>query len=385
MKSVPGEILILIAADLSARDLGNFRLCSRRCAQAGIYFLAKNGFSIVNTSGCLEDFRELLQNKILAKSVREVSLLHEQWPAFSRLEWEINSLYLQATNFSASSLETDYRSAPRPELSDEAFTAYQSFIFRDQRRLSHDHVRFLVDILGSIPNLRTINVSSVLYLIQNSSPRLKYLNFQQSIGLSPFTVDLVDYATQSLLLALRCGLPNVKRLIVRGILNPGQLNIAWSTKLPCIELLHLSTLQIIENQAAVRDFLLTFPNLVKLFITFKGYGSTTIESLYYARLEKLHLGDVWATEQDLFGLFQRHQRTLRSLHLCNPLLIQGSWRSLFARIRSLKCNVLVTGEGEFRQQDKARIKMTPAGRESLATFMNDIHAPWPFCSKGKRF
>jgi len=86
MSNMLMEILVDIASKLYGKDLGNFRLASSQYASAGIYFLARNGLSILNTLGCLREFKELLACEIIANSTKEVRFVHGQWPVCSREE-----------------------------------------------------------------------------------------------------------------------------------------------------------------------------------------------------------------------------------------------------------------------------------------------------------
>jgi hypothetical protein len=371
---IPGEILIAIASELSGQDLGKFRLANSQCARAGISFIARNGISILNTATCMKELIRLTECKAIADTIRELTFVHCEWPTCSRSEWEIHPLLLGGNDRSLSGARRE-----------EAFNDYSRFITEEQGRRQHEDVETFFHALTLLPKLTAVTISHVQLFHWHPSYNLKYQILQERIWLCPYLIDSIEPALQTFLLAFGSEFSNITSLTVQGAFNPAELHLNFEmTHFPSIQKLHISSLVIIQNEEMVQQFLLAFPNLVDLSMSFHGWGPSVpiiIGDIVWPQLKKLYLGDLWASEQEIFSTFSNHIQSLESFTLSKALLTQGSWRSLFTRLRELDSPALVTADGELygrRRCDSIVFTGSQDSAENLQRFLQDRNAPWPF-------
>lgn len=368
------EILIDIASYLNATDLGNFRHASRKCARAGVSLIAQNGLSVLNTSAGLREIQQLLQCKSIATSTRQLTISHGGWPVCTRQEWEIHPLLFGGQS-RLQMLQTSN--------ADKAFAAYSAFIAEEQNRGHDEDVNTISQTLTLLSSLQTIVISHMQIWSWHPSRNTKYRNLQREIWMTPYHNDTVAPAVQTSLLALSSGFPNITCLTIYGTFNPAELYRCQSgLQFPSICKLYIVSLQIRENEDVIQNFLQAFPNLVDLSLTFKGWGPSIPNiagKLFWPRLKKLRLDDLWASEGDIFSIFEGHQYTLEYFSLGNTTIVQGSWRSLFTRIRGLSARGQITADGElYGRRSKDTLNMNHVTRSLLRVFMQDKQASWPF-------
>ena len=75
----PVEILIMIAFNLDAVDLGNFRLTNSDLSCLLVPLVAWNGISIMNTLECLRDLHKLLEWNKIADAARKLTIYFGEW------------------------------------------------------------------------------------------------------------------------------------------------------------------------------------------------------------------------------------------------------------------------------------------------------------------
>jgi hypothetical protein len=379
--AIPMEIIVAIASNLGGDDLRSFRLVCKQYARAGLDVLARNGFTILNTSSCLRDFeKDILECNTVVNRIRELTFLHGHWPVCSRREWEQHPLLLGGKAFLALELRADttFRTPNRRKL-DNAFATYQKFIAGEQKRRPLDDIDAVRHMLRSLPKLEAVKISTVYDLIWHPARNFKFYKLQKSIWLFPYVLRQVEYPTQIFLSALGDRCSSIERLAIKGRLDLGRLSIEKSIRFTSIRRLDIRRLVTGEDRDAVNNFFLRFPNLVYLSIQFQGPRIPGMENQYWNQLKTLYLADFWASEQEFFALYQNHKSTLKSFCLNNPTLIQGSWKSLFTRIRRLNTTATITAEGElYGRRKRDSITMSPVAVKSLEDFIKNSQLPWPF-------
>lgn len=368
---LPPVFLHLTASYLDAEDLQNFRLVNLEFARAGASFIPRNGLSVLNTAAGWRDIRELLQCRSVAFKTRELTICHGDWPVCSRREWELHPL-LFAGQSRLQGLPTRRARV--------AFAAYSAFIAEEKGRVPRRDVETITQTLQLLPNLQTVVISHVKSWVLHPSRNARYRQLQESVWLAPhMKPDKVSSAVQLFLLALRGEFPNVTRLAIRGTVSPGELS--QDLLLPHIHDLHLTSLQV-RGGAVMRTFLAAFPNLVDLSITFKGWRQAVpdiVGQLFWPQLRRLRLDELWASEDEIYNVFDHHQQSLRCFSLGNTTITQGSWQSLFSRMRSLKFAGQIVADGElFGRRSRDTLNMNPVASAQLYQFLQDSEEPWPF-------
>ena len=366
------EILHSVASYLDADDLRNFRLVSPECARAGASFIARNGLSVLNTSAGLREIRELLQYKSIAFNTRQLTICHGEWAVCSRREWGVHPLLL-AGQSRFQGLQTRRASV--------AFAAYSAFMAEEKRRRPKCDVEAISEALSLLPNLRAVAISHVKSWVLHPSRNIKYRELQERVWLAPnIKPNVVSPAAHLFLRALRGGFSNVTCLVIHGTFNPAELSRAV-LQLPSIHTLHINSLQV-QGGGVTRKFLEAFPNLVDLSVTFQGWGQAIpdiVGELFWPHLRRLRLDELWASEEEIFSVFEHHQEGLDCFSLGNTTITQGSWRSLFSRMRNLKAQGQVIADGElFGRRSKDTLNMNSVASAQLDQFMQDGQRLWPF-------
>lgn len=369
------EILVTIASNLNARDLGNFRLVHSKFANAGTPLLPRNGISVLNTSACLKELQQLLQCHSIASSIRQLTFFYGEWPVCTRQQWETHPLLFGGND----RLNAAQPHAYNTSKADKAFADYLEFVTVEQSRRYCEDVNAIFEALRLLGNLQTVIISNMHTL--HRCHNLKYRNLRKRIWMTPRIKRGVAPMVQAFLLALSSGFPNVNSLTINGAFRPADIYLGSSvSQFPSIQKLQINFFRIVQN--TIQVFLQAFPNLLHLSMGFRGWGPSIpdiIGGLFWPCLKTLCLHDMWASEQEFFSIFEHHQNTLEYFRLSNPALTQGSWRSLFTRIRNLHAQGHVTADGELfgcRSQDT--IYMDHSALALLTRFMQDHHAPWPF-------
>jgi hypothetical protein len=367
---IPLELIIAIACKLHGKDLANFRRVNRTFASAGLHAIASQGLSVLNTFDCLEELQELLEYRMIAHGTEELTIYHGEWPVCSREEWEMHPLLFGGNDRFGAAQETCK--------TDKAFADYLAFI--KQEHHGCDKAGVMLRVLGSLRRLRTITISSMQNLAWHPTSNAKYYNLQQKIWIAPYYDNLVTCPLQTLLQALTDKVVEISTLQIQGVFNPVELHLESSSVFLSIQRLHIGSITVTEGCAA-RHFLLAFPNLTELSMIFEGLSPSpdVTGGLFYPRLRRLSLGDMWASEQDIFTLFERHRHTLVHFALNNATLTQGSWQSLFTRIRELGSTTYVTADGElYGRRRRETMSMHPSIARDLARFLQDREMKWPF-------
>ena len=396
------EILTSIASYLNRQSLCNFRLVNWQCASAGVSYIPQNGLSVLNTVSNLEALKQLLKYPSIARNTRKLSIVQARWPVCSRKEWEVHPLLYQGND----------RSNPRlyhikSKVADDAFAAYRHFIEEELARRYHDDVHDLFNILRSLPNLHSLSVTNIQIWRWHPADNTHYHNLIKRIWIGPHLDYEVSPALQTLLLAVGTGFKNLKYLGVRGEFNPSKLDIIATaqftgiqsldieafkptvierfapSQFASIQTLEIESFRVLQDEHAIQRFLLTFPNLVKLSMSFLGWGPsipTIIGRLLWHRLQVLRISDIWASEDDIFDIFNNHIKTITCFNLENASLTRGSWRALFTRIRKLGSQATIMADGElYGRKSKHTLDMrSETVRLKLEHFLKDRNALWPF-------
>jgi hypothetical protein len=217
------------------------------------------------------------------------------------------------------------------------------------------------------------------------STNIKYRKLQKEIWMSPNRQDNISRLVEAFLLGLGRGFLNIKTLEINGCFNAADVRITQTTTFSGIQTLEVRSFQLLNSQEATRSFLLAFPNLLYLSIGFQGWGPSIpdiIGELRWRKLRTLCLHDIWASEQDILGILEHHMSTLKEFSLHHAALTQGSWKSLFTRIRQLRFgthHVQVTATGElYGRRSQDTLILQGHASDQLANFLKDQKLPWPF-------
>jgi hypothetical protein len=329
----------------------------------------------LNTSEGLKEIRQLLQCKSIATTTRQLTISHGDWPICTRKEWEIHPLLFGGQSW-FQVLQT--------KRADDAFADYSAFIAEEQNRGHHRDVNAIREALSLLPNLRTVTISHMKSWALHPSRNTKYRLLQERIWLTPhIKYNRVAPAVQTFLLALRREFSTVTCLTIHGTLNPAELYLCPAgLRFPSFNKLCITSLQIQGNEDVIQKFLQAFPNLVDLLITFKGWEQSIpniVGELFWPHLKRLRFDELWASEEEIFSIFKHHQYILEQFSLGNTMITQGSWRSLFTRIRGLNTWAQVIADGElFGRTSRDTLNMNHATLPQLVRFMQDDQALWPF-------
>ena len=375
MESMPVELLYLIASNLNSCDLGNVRCTCSKLAAAYAPLVARNGISVLNTSDNLKEFNGFLETEIAA-STRVLTVYHGEWQVCKRKEWEIHPLLHGGNDRSNHAYVQDHYALK----ANIAFLAYARFIESEKNRRRGDDIETIHHALNTLKNLHTINRSN--FQTWQPTHNSKYYRLLKKIWLLPHRQGPITRVVEAFLLGFGNGFQNIKSLGIYGAFDAADVQIAPEKRFNSFERLYVSCFQVYDSQDNIHQFLEAFPNLLHLSIGFQGWGPSipdVIGHLFWSRLKTLCLKEIWASEKDLLTIFTRHRSTLEAFSLHHGALTQGSWRSLFTRIRSMNTGVEVTAKGElYGRSSKHTIILHAAAASNLARFMKDENTPWPF-------
>jgi len=380
--SIPVELLVNVASNLDGEDFRNFRLVNKRLAAISLHQIAKNGISLLNTAGDLKQLQKILTCTEIARNVKQLKFLHSEWPmAFSRREWETHPLFVAGNDRGQDVL---------PDEADKAFEAYSLFENTERKRIHSEDVDRLKSILISLPNLQSLFICHMQHCVWKPSLNTRYNNLIKRIWMSPYLGDDISPGLVFLLLALGSDFPNINKLEINGSLNPEFMvetffkptDIKPLALLTQIRVLHVDSFRVIQNENSIIKFLEAFPNVSNASIKFQGWGPaiSIIGTVKWTNIGDLQLSGLWTSEEEIFQTFQNHHKTLKSFTLRSSALTEGSWRSLFTRIRGLNSGVQVIGEGELygRTRRETLNLHLPTISTSLVKFIEDHTVDWPF-------
>jgi hypothetical protein len=375
METIPLEILSLIAAELNAHDLKSFRLVIVKWASVGASLVARNGISILNTADCLQELSDFLDSE-LVHSARKFTIFHGEWPRCSRQEWETHPL-LRGGNDRSNLVYVQDRYALK---ADKAFREYSNFIKGEEGRRYWDDVYAINRALEALSNINTVNISHIQ--TWHPSHNSKYQDLQSRIWMAPTRQDGVSSAVQTFLLAFGQGYPNITSIAINGTFDATDVHLSGGTTFSGIQKLQVTSFKVLQSQEDIRLFLQAFPNLTHLSIGFQGWGPSIpdiIGRLFWPKLKVLKVNGIWASQQEILAIFEHHQSSLEEFTLNHAALTQGSWKSLFTKIRHLNTQVHVSAEGElYGRRSKDTLILHHAATARLLEFMKDLTVLWPF-------
>jgi len=377
LSKVPIELLNNIALYLSRSDFCNFRLVHRTLAATTLHQIPRNGISLLNTAYDLERLQSIIMCPEIAINVRQFRFLYSEWPlGYSRKEWETHPLLFAGNNRGQTNFVVD---------ADEAFEAYVAFEAKERNRIHTDDVATLKLVLKGLPNLKSIEICHINSYVWKQTSNFRYNDLLKRIWISPYLDDELSPGLAILLSALQNDFPNIRKLEIKGSLNPDFMVSNFfkpSNSFTQIRVLNVESLRVILNESTIIKFLNAFPDISEASLRFQGpcLSINIIGYLKFPSIKSLQLCGVWTSEQEIFQTFEHHHRTLESFALKSSALTDGSWRSLFTRIRDLRSNSKVTGEGElYGRTSKETLDMhLPGISTNFTKFMEDYKAEWPF-------
>jgi len=381
--NVPFELLSCIASELGSIDLGNFRLASRACANAGASFIPRYGLSVLNTSRDIKELEDVLQNPRIALNVKELRVFHVQWPVCSRQEWETHHLLFGGNG----RLQHQFPStASVRQLSDKAFVAYREHISEQESRRYFDEVSALYTAFSLLPNLTSIQVSNMHEYLWNPKSNRRYYKLQQSIWISPFYSSDVTRTVEAVSLASKTGthLGQLAAFSVLGYFNPEDLHLGPSDTFPHIQSLDIDEFLVCENEKSIRSFLLRFPNLRTLSVKFRGWMPAIgiFDSTHWPSLTRLDIRGMWTSEVEFAKILETHADSLTHFGMHDSSLTDGSWQGLFTKIRNLERQPEITLSGDLSGTSELETLYMGSDlvQHQMSEFLHDLNVAWPFRS-----
>jgi hypothetical protein len=254
----------------------------------------------------------------------------------------------------------------------KAFLRYSEFIEENKRSVSNVNAMFRILIL--LPNLRTITISDMKDCSEYPFTIRRFRRLFLRIWMAPYPMDEVTSAVQTFLLAYGTLNINARTLNINGSFNPALLSLSSSTW--CfgkIQILNVNCLVADGtrlNQEATKKFLKSFPDLVDLSVRFKSNDmlyevdnlsewpvqDNFIENCFWPQLKTFYLDWLCTSEEKLFGIIERHRKTLQRCVFGHISLTSGSWNSLLTRTEKLgKIDLRIEQHGIFWDQYSVRL------------------------------
>jgi hypothetical protein len=384
--NIPIELLTCIASELGSIDLSNFRLVNHAYAQAAISLIPRYGISVLNISRDIKALQNILQCPAIATNVKILRVFHAEWPICSRAEWETHDLLFGGNERIRTSHQFPTSASAR-RLYKQAFAAYKELLIEQQCRRYSEEIKSLFQILKMLHNLTTIQVSDMHDYLWHPKTNRRYHRLQRSIWISPFYSNIVTRTVESVLIASRAGIKNlgqVKEFHISGAFDPRELNIQHTvSNYSHIQQLKIHDFQMCENEMSIRTFLRGFPELRTLSVSFQGWGPSIdiFKLLHWHQLEQLDIRALWTSESEFISILERHSKSLKQFSLHNPALTQGSWQSLFTKIRALDTQARIVLSGElFGRTSRETLNMECDQTQiHIAEFLRNRNSIWPFC------
>lgn len=383
--NIPIELLTCIASELDSSDLSNFRLANQRFAHASISLIPRHGISVINISRDIKELQYILQRHAIANNVKVLRIFHAEWPICSRYEWESHNLLFGGNvRFRNSQHFPTSESARR--LYKKAFTEYRKLMKEQQCRRYSEVIEALHEILVMLPNLTTIQVSDMHEYLWRPKANRRYHKLQRSIWISPFYSKNITSTVEAVLLASGCGMSNlgqVNTLFISGGFDPAELYIPRTIN-PYSHIQHLTIhdFRVCGNEEPIRNFLRGFSALRGLSVSFQGWSPSidAFKSLHWPQLEQLNIRGVWTSESEFASILERHLPSLNLFSLHNPALTEGSWQSLFAKIRALNTRAKIELSGELYGRTRGETLNMECNqtRSHIEDFLRDRESVWPF-------
>jgi hypothetical protein len=344
----------------------------------------RNGISVLNISRDIEKLYYILQCPAIANNVKTLRVLHAEWPICSRYEWETHNL-LFGGNERIRTTRQFPTSASARRLCRQAFTAYREFVTEQECRRYSEEIETLHQILTMLPNLTTIQVSDMHDYLWHPKANRRYQKLQSSIWISPFYSNNVTRTIEAMLVAGSgmSSLGQVNTLGISGGFNPRELYIQHTIN-PYSHIQHLTIqdFRMCGNEVSIQNFLQGFPGLRTLSVSFQGWSPSinAFKSLHWSELEHLDIRGMWTSDSEYADILERHLPTLKVFSLHNPALTEGSWQTLFTKIRALNTQAEIVLSGElFGRTSGETINMGCEQIQcSLADFLRNRESVWPF-------
>lgn len=373
----PAEIEIEIASYLIKEDLINFRLTCKSFAKAGISLIPRNGISVMNTTRDTDALHELLKCTSIAKNTKSLRIFHAEWPVCSRHEWETHHLL-----FGGNSRFVHKYKRLLANDQENAFAEYEQFIKQQIGRRPSNDVDNITDLLRSLPNLESIEISSMNKCFWKLADNERFRRLQKSIWLYPRQSHDISSTLESTLIAIGTSSSRIQRLQIRGWVNPEKLSLAGNMPgFSSTTKLLVEGFQMYENEQSVHHFLRLFPNLIDVSLFFDGHrpALTSLDSMDWPQVKSMKLHGMWTSEEQFFDIFSRFSKSLLLFGLNRPALTDGSWKGLFTKIKNVGAGAMVTAGGElYGRSFHETIDINEEKARLLERFVQDTDFEWPF-------
>ncbi|KAH6714014.1 hypothetical protein BKA61DRAFT_674623 [Leptodontidium sp. MPI-SDFR-AT-0119] len=243
--NVPPEILIAIAAELSAQDLSNFRLTSRQFARAGLPLIPCHGLSILDTAYDIGKILQLLQSSSIRYNLRSLRIYHA--------EWSPPETHGVANVRLSSDPESGITKISRP----------------------HEVSQELNHLFQSLPNLQEICISSAYNLVWDQPRKSRRLH--SAIEFCPYPSNEVSHTFESVVEALSPSLLGLKSLSIHGYFSPDSIVIRNPLLLAHVQALEIKDFRLNRNELQIGQFLSYFQHIqIDLLAIIKCFEDTWI-------------------------------------------------------------------------------------------------------------
>ena len=369
---LPDEIILLIAGYLTLKDLVNCRYVCRKLAAFAADLIFRRGISLLNTSDDFDKLLRQLRFTDFAARKKRLTVYTAEWRHCEHSEWKMHYLTWDESSRAIIRNNPDIKSA---------YAKYRAFLDVEQKRTHESDAQAFAQVLTRLPAVESICITHLRCYSWNPLHYHRYSSLQKEMGVSHYIDIDVEDTVQTFLEAFHGKFSHVTKLSILGSLDLTTLESNWSNRsFPSIRYLEIKSLRVYYNQKSVQAFLLAFPNLVELslrFLSVKLSSYTLLGSLTWKYLNHLYLESIRSTEDDVFSIFRSHIDSLTKFYVRDSYLIQGSWQSLFTRIRDLQARVDIEVEGKLYESSKETI-IDQSKKASLAIFLAEFTRPWPF-------
>jgi hypothetical protein len=324
---------------LGARDLGVFRRACHEFAALTSHLIPRHGLSVLNTVNSVNELLSLLENPHIARNTRSLLIYSAEWQRYHWWEWESGFLEKRQTSESCQSLNTKM-----------AYRNYKKFIKLEQSRTSNTDKQMYSRALARMPALQSIRIQPLRCFPWNPHPSHQFSRLQRDIGLSPPITIGMEELVHVFLYILQSDTVHIDTMSVIESFNPSRLPVG-KFSLENIRYLHVESFYVFKNEQRADEFLLAFPNLVEISLSFSIRWQpryTLLPRASWRFLRIMRLKSVHSTEEDILSLFARHTSSLQRFCIRDSCLDQGSWQSLFNSMRNVAPSVEIEVKGTIK-------------------------------------
>lgn len=373
--NLPSELLHMVCTHLKPKDVANLRLASRVVAPIGLQYLSPKVHLLI-AKDSFKQLEAIAKHPVVSKYVTSLSYEANILEIYDEERWTKNiwspdyldrKRKLQETGrrYSLRSHKggcTQARTVPRHEYTKrqlkEAFRKYEGFC--DYQSHVQEHHRELANAMKSFPNLKELTMSA--HVMPNKQlfkktfgpgycTRWREDTEKWPVGLAQMRSLLLSACHAGLKIErLHCEQVNWRTLtqknevfedMKRSVRHLREMSITFSMGCGGEED-EWGVIQIERCllNGRLKDFVTSAPHLELLEICFESDRSIIsiefehlVGDFHWPSLKAVKIDMVETAEDHLVGFFERHAGTLKRLCMSSLLLSDGSWWSVFEKMR----------------------------------------------------